>query len=192
MLPPLDTPAGKSKLVFEEKDFNVGSGSDHRLVSLEVPFSNAVKNQGGMLFAHVLIGKAGSVLDPNAPGFQTSNAYRFIKPLIKYMPKKKVVKTKHLLGGKDEDKEEQVEEVAAGGDKLTAPYWHSNITMQVIQNSGIINYRQLPPPLRQYVVLDPTSARDASGANGWYYPIAYVNEFWHLKDQYIELNSTVS
>ncbi|RPA78399.1 cleft lip and palate transmembrane 1 [Ascobolus immersus RN42] len=195
ILPPLDSDEGRKMQVFEEKNFDVGTGKDERLVSLEVPISQTVK-RGGMLFAHVLVGKHGSVLDPSSARFRTQDSFRLIKPLVKFMPKKKVVKTKHLLGNKDEDKEveEKVEEepVLADEKGQVAPYWYPNVTMQVVQNSGVVNYRQLPPPMRQYVVLDPTSARDASGANGWYYPIVFINEFWHLKTNYIEINNTVS
>jgi len=37
-----------------------------------------------------------------------------------------------------------------------------------------------------------TGARDASGQNGWYYPILYTNTFWQLKKHMTELNSTVT
>ena len=32
--------------------------------------------------------------------------------------------------------------------------------------------------------------RDETGTKGWYKPIIFPNEFWHLRSHYIELNNT--
>ena len=37
-----------------------------------------------------------------------------------------------------------------------------------------------------------TGARDATGKNGWYYPVLFVNTFWQLKTHMTTLNSTVT
>src|SRR4051812_12076673 len=55
-----------------------------------------------------------------------------------------------------------------------------------------MQYPSLTPALRQYVHLEATGARDASGQNGWYYPILFVNTFWQLKTHMTTLNSTVN
>jgi hypothetical protein len=34
--------------------------------------------------------------------------------------------------------------------------------------------------------------RDASGKIGYYRPIVFPNDFWHLKEQYVEINTTTS
>ena len=47
------------------------------------------------------------------------------------------------------------------------------------------------PAARQYLQLERTGARDATGKNGWYYPIAFFNTFWQLRSHMTELNSTV-
>lgn len=32
--------------------------------------------------------------------------------------------------------------------------------------------------------------RDITGTKGYYYPIVFQNEFWHLREHYVEVNST--
>ncbi len=34
--------------------------------------------------------------------------------------------------------------------------------------------------------------RDETGTNGYYNPIIFPNEFWHLKSQYVEINDTTA
>jgi hypothetical protein len=33
--------------------------------------------------------------------------------------------------------------------------------------------------------------RDETGAKGLYMPVVFPNEFWHLRSQYVEINSTI-
>lgn len=64
--------------------------------------------------------------------------------------------------------------------------------MSFIPDTGVLNYPGLHPAVRQYVPLEATGARDATGQNGWYYPVMFVNTFWQLKKHMIPLNSTVT
>lgn len=64
--------------------------------------------------------------------------------------------------------------------------------MSFIPDSGVMNYPALHPAVRQYVQLESTGARDATGQNGWYYPILYVNTFWQLRKHLMPVNSTVT
>lgn len=34
--------------------------------------------------------------------------------------------------------------------------------------------------------------RDETGTKGYYKPIVFPNDFWHLRSQYVEINSTTS
>lgn len=55
-----------------------------------------------------------------------------------------------------------------------------------------MQYTSITPPIRQYIRTEATGARDATGQNGWYYPILFVNTFWQLKTHMTILNSTVT
>lgn len=75
---------------------------------------------------------------------------------------------------------------------IIANHYHPNFTMSFIPDSGVMQFRSMTPPIRQYVRLEATGARDGSGQNGWYYPILFVNTFWQLKSHMMVLNSTVT
>lgn len=47
----------------------------------------------------------------------------------------------------------------------------------------------LPFPMRSDVHLVP-GQRDATGTQGYYLPIIFPNDFWHLHSQYAPINST--
>lgn len=179
-----------SKLVFSEKSFLIDDWSEHRSISVDIPLSPRVQNNG-TLFAHILVGLSGAILDHSDPNYDSSKAYGIVKVLTKYLPKKKVVKTKKLIGGDDQDAEEGDAVVVPDTAGKIVSYFHPNLTLDVVSNAGTIALSGLPPPLRQHVVLESSGARDETGKNGWYYPLIFVNEFWQLKDHMVELNNTV-
>ena len=69
-----------------------------------------------------------------------------------------------------------------------------------------LQYAQLPPPIveRMFTSTDlilpfltvqidihlVPGQRDETGTKGYYNPIIFPNEFWHLKSQYVEINDT--
>lgn len=174
-------------LVVQEKDFKIGDWNDKREIDTSFPVPVEVQ-QNGTLWGHFYLALAGHELDPAAKGYNPAKAYHFFRPLNVVLPKKKVVKTKKLLGGSDNT--EEVDQNTPSGPTFTS-YYHPNFTLSVIPDSGTLNYPSLHPAIRQFLVLESSGARDASGQNGWYYPILYVNTFWQLRDHMIELNSTV-
>ncbi|KAI5815995.1 cleft lip and palate transmembrane protein 1-domain-containing protein [Pyronema omphalodes] len=193
LLPPLSHPEMKQNLVFNEENIKLGDWDDKRSVSVDVPFSKDVQNNG-TLFAHIFVAKHGAQMDPHDASYDPTQSYRVVKLLTRYHPKKKVVKTKKLIGGSEEEtsEEEVVPSTTPDGKPIITSYWHSNLTLNVIGDPGVLQYNTLPLPLAQNVVLEQTGARDISGRNGWYYPIVWPNEFWLLRDHMVEINSTVS
>ena len=189
--PSLVMPSLKSlpaeSLVLQEKDFKIGDWNDKREVDTSFPVPVEVQSNG-TLWAHFYVALAGHELDPAASDYSTAKAYHFFRPLNVVLPKKKVAKTKKLLGGSNNTGD--VEEDTTSGPAFTS-YYHPNFTMSIIPDSGVLKYPSLHPAIQQYLVLEPSGARDASGQNGWYYPIVFVNTFWQLRDHMTELNSTV-
>ena len=176
-------------LVLEEKGFAVGDWKENRQIDTSFGLPKEVQSNG-TLWAHIYVGLQGHVLDPADKNYDLTKAYHFSQPLNHIIPKKKVKKTKNLLSGsKDGEEPQEVVEEDAG--PTFASYYHPNFTMAFIPDSGTLSYTSLHPAIRQYVQLESTGARDASGQNGWYYPILFVNTFWQLKDHMTELNSTV-
>ena len=177
----------KESLVINEKAFKFGDWKEKREIHADFAVPKEVQ-KNGTLFAHFYVGQTGSVLDPTAPNYDTSKAYHFFRPLTQYLPKKKVKKTRNLLAGANAT--EEVDDTSAP--KVIASYYHPNFTISLIPDSGVQNYPALHPAVRSFVQLEQTGARDASGQNGWYYPILYTNTFWQLKKHMTELNSTVT
>lgn len=179
-------------LVLEEQDFELGDWNDHRELHSTFTVPPAVR-ENGTLWAHFFVGQSGNLLDPMLPDYDPTKAYHFLKPLSQYLPKKKLVKTRSLLGSSsavnDTTAAQRVEDTESPS---IVSYYHPNITFSFIPDAGVIAWPTYHPALRQYVRLESSDARDSSGQNGWYYPILYPNTFWQLKDHMTELNSSVT
>ncbi|KAL4967364.1 CLPTM1 family protein [Aspergillus stella-maris] len=186
VLPPFKSlPA--SSLVLEEKKFGLGNYSDVRDVETTIQIPKEVQ-QNGTLWAHFFVGLSGHQLDPAAKDYSTDTAVHFFRPLNQYLPKRKAKKLKNLLASADETEEEEND---GRPDVYVASHYHPNFTLSIIPDSGNMKYRQVHQSVRRHTQLEATGARDASGQNGWYYPIVFLNTFWQLKTHMIELNSTV-
>ncbi|CRG86255.1 Cleft lip and palate transmembrane protein 1 [Talaromyces islandicus] len=184
-MPPLSS-APKDSLVLEEKKFGVGNWSDTREIDTSFKVPKQVQ-QNGTLWAHFYVALSGNQIDPSARDYSPETAIHFIRPLNQYLPKKKVAKRKNLLAGGEEE-----EEIEDDTPKYSVTsYYHPNFTVSLIPDSGVANYQQMHPAVRQFVQLESTGARDKSGQNTWYYPIVFLNTFWQLKSHMTELNSTV-
>lgn len=180
--------APKDRVVVNEKEFKIDDSKDKRVIDTTFAVPKEVQNNG-TLWGHFYVGLSGSKLDPSTPGYDPTRAYHFIHPLTQYITKKKVKKTKSLLGATN-DTTEIVEELPKG--PTITSFYHPNFTMSIIPDSGVMSYPNVHPAVRQHLRLEATGARDGSGQNGWYYPILYVNTFWQLKTHMVELNNTVT
>ncbi|KAF2744466.1 cleft lip and palate transmembrane 1 [Sporormia fimetaria CBS 119925] len=178
----------KESLLLDEKKFKFGDYNDNRVVETNFAVPKAAQ-KNATIFGHFYVGKSGAVLDPTAPGYDPAKAYRFVWPLTRFMPKKKTAKTRNLLSDMPERDMETEEEKKAP--KVIASYYHPNLTISMIPDSGVVNYPVLHPGPRQFFQPEATGSRDATGQHGWYYPVLFPNTFWQLKKDFIELNETV-
>ncbi|KAI4226127.1 MAG: hypothetical protein LQ349_006933 [Xanthoria aureola] len=178
----------KSSLVLEEKAFTLGNWKENRQIDTTFKVPKEVQNNG-TLWAHFYVALHGHPLDPADKGYDVANAYHFFHPLNHVIPKKKVAKTRKLVGASNTEVDEEEKPEASG--PTWSSYYHPNFTMSFIPDSGTQSYVNMHPAIRQYVHLESSGARDASGQNTWYYPILFVNTFWQLRDHMTELNSTV-
>ena len=88
----------------------------------------------------------------------------------------------------------------------SGPY-DQNLTLALVSDNTVIPYNQIPPVVHErQSYLNLTCAlsdenlsidvrlvqgqRDSTGTAGYYLPIIFPNEFWNLRSQYIEINST--
>ena len=175
-------------LVMQGRNYTIGDYDDTREIDAVLEVPKAVQNNATW-WGHFYVGLQGSTLDPKAREYDPSRSYHFARPLNQVYPKKRVVKTKNLLAGSHDNEHEAQDEQPEGSS--FASYYHPNFTISMIPDSGTQSYPNMHPAVRGHAHLESTGARDASGQNGWYYPILFVNTFWQLKDHMTELNSTV-
>ncbi|KAI9772847.1 MAG: hypothetical protein M1840_008729 [Geoglossum simile] len=182
----------KDTLVVKEREFKFGDFKDERQIDTSFAVPEAVQ-QNGTLWAHYYVAVSGYPLDPSAKGYDTAKAYHFRRPLNQFLARKKIKKTKKLLGKSEAKGGVELEPELEPQPQVTTivSYYHPNVTLSIVPDSGTLHFPSMHPALRQYVSLESTAARDASGENGWYYPIVFVNTFWQLRDHMTELNSTV-
>ena len=186
--PPLST-IPNEMLILQEKDFTIGDYKDQRevITSFNVP---AQVQHNATLWAHFFVALSGYQLDPTARNYDVTKATHFSRPLTNYWPKKKQKKLKNLLEKAEESEEGEETESEPQGPPV-ASYYHPNFTLSVIPDGGVQNFVKMHPALRQNIQLESTGSRDASGQNGWYYPIFHLNTFWQLRSHMTEINDTV-
>ncbi|KAK5133341.1 hypothetical protein LTR08_007775 [Meristemomyces frigidus] len=188
-MPRLSSMPAESLIVRETAYSLDKSKGDYREVhkSFAVP---SVVQDNGTLWAHIFVGQTEAELDPASEKYDPSKAYRMMRPLTQYLGKKKVRKTRNLLGAKNETDLVHDDDEEPTGPTI-ASYYHPNFTLSFIPSSEAATaYTQLVPAVRQFYTLESTGARDDSGRNGWFYPVLYHNTFWQLKAHMTELNST--
>nr|POE53266.1 cleft lip and palate transmembrane protein 1 like [Quercus suber] len=189
VMPPFKQMAPES-LIVAEKNFSLDKAQkDSREIhkTFEVP-KNVQDN--GTLWAHIFVAQTGAELDPSSPKYDQSKAYNMLRPLTQYLAKKKVRKTRNLLeikeGSAAVEEEEEPEEKAP----TIAAYYHPNFTLSFVTDTGAASIENMHPAPRQFYTFETTGKRDATGKNGWYYPVLYLNTFWQLKSHMTELNSS--
>lgn len=179
----------KDSLIVDEKNFSLDRAKkDYREVHKTFNVPPSVQNNG-TLWAHILIAQTGAEKDPASPAYDPEKAYRMHRPLTSYLAKKKVRRTRNLLGGTNETETEEELEEASG--PTVASYYHPNFTLSFVPETGDVQWPSLHPAMRQFYTLEQTGKRDHSGKNGWYYPVLYLNTFWQLRSHMTELNATI-
>lgn len=178
-------------LVLQEKGFRFGDYKDKRTVHTTIQVPEPVQHNS-TLWAHFYVAQSGAEIDPTSPHYDFSRAYRVSRPLTQYLAKKKLAKTRSLLGAANATSDPAEDDVPDTTGPVISSFYHPNFTLSFIPDTGLLNFPQMHPALRQFVQLEPTNSRDNTGLNGWYYPVLYLNTFWQLRSHMTELNSTVT
>ncbi|GAB7366022.1 hypothetical protein MBLNU230_g7345t2 [Neophaeotheca triangularis] len=184
IMPALDAMPAWTRIM-EERNFSLEKkDKDAREVFTSFSVPKSVQDNG-TLWTHVYIGQTGAELDPASPSYDPQRAYRMSRPLTQYLSRKKVAKTRNLLSDDTSSIDDDED------DATIASYYHPNITLSFVPDTGAAKYPTLHPATRQFYELEPSGKRDATGKNGWYYPVLYFNTFWQLRTHMTELNSTI-
>jgi len=166
-------------------DITFGDWNEARMVDYDVRLPQSVQHNGS-LWAHIFLTKDNAHPDPSSARYRKDSVHHVRKLLTRYLPKPKTRKERNLLQGKagiaDGQEEPEVPDTILS-------YWHQNFTLALISDDTVLQYSQLPPPIAEHIDLVP-GQRDETGTKGYYNPIIFPNEFWHLRSQYIEINDT--
>jgi hypothetical protein len=160
-LPPSSPPSESPLVKFDNLTY--GSWSEQsRFADVYVQIPDDVLQHNASLFADLFL----------RSGEDVSHMRH---PLIKYQPPRKIRKEVSLLGNSTVDTTEPEPPAQI------IPHFSPNLTLALVTDSGTLKYRAQPPAIRSHINLTPS---------GTYYPILYPNEFWHLSDSLIPLNSS--
>jgi hypothetical protein len=148
---------------------------------IEFPISNNVQNNGS-IYLHVVVTKHDHSIDPSqreshSPQYTFSKSKR----LNKY--RKKIYKqTKNLLTGNTEHNEEYQKKADEKVVELLS-HWHSNMTINLLDDQSSWMKGSIPPALDKFVDFDVYT--------GKYYPVLYLNDYWNLLADYYPINNTI-
>ncbi|GAA5894042.1 uncharacterized protein JCM6883_003705 [Sporobolomyces salmoneus] len=115
------------------------------------------------------------------------------KLLTRYQPQRKVRTMKKLLSGPSSSTSEESAVTAAEEEedsKLPQPivsFYHPNVSVEIVCDSGVLPYHSLPPPVKSHIQL---AQQKSSDGKEYYLPPVFVNDFWLLKGQMNPINST--
>ncbi|PIL36949.1 hypothetical protein GSI_00641 [Ganoderma sinense ZZ0214-1] len=167
---------------FVWSNITLGDWNEKRVAEFNVNLPETVQNNGS-LWADVFLVRDGASPDPSDAKFDPRAVHHVRTLLTKYLPKSKVRKEKNLLSGSAEGPTDEAEQES----EIIVSHWHPNITLALISDNPTIQLDSVHGPAARYIALTPE--RDTLG-RVYYNPIIFPNEFWHLRSQYVEINST--
>ncbi|KAF9317598.1 hypothetical protein BG003_000604 [Podila horticola] len=180
----------QESLLWRTNDIEVGNNwQDERVAELSIVPSKHVQNNG-TLYAHIYLAKQPAMLNPTSAGFDPNNRVYVRKPLTRYFAKKREFKVKKLVGGKQEEVEEEKPAEVNAPTSTIVSYWHQNLTINILNEQAMIPYSAVPPEFKELYQLEASGKIDEKG-NGFALPTVYINDFWLLKNQMSQINDTV-
>ena len=102
------------------------------------------------------------------------------KLLTRYMPQRKIRTTKKLLSSSSTVEDEAASMNEEEDSKLPLPiisYYHPNVSVELVCDSGSLPFHTLPPAIKQNIQL----AQQKPEGKEYYLPPLFVNDFWLLK-----------
>eukprot|EP00731_Ephydatia_muelleri_P027384 Em0019g257a len=185
--PEFEVQRDRSSVVWSEEGLRYGNWNDgpqkdgSRYKTLDVSVPESVQ-QNGSWYIHVFCVKSGFSLDPNDEDYSPNAMAHSMKPMNKYR-KRRVHNTANLITGQAE--------VAPGALKVprgtvgvtpdVISYYHTNLTLNIVDDQTAWTKGSVPVPFDQYIKFDEA---------GGYSPVVYINDYWNLAQDYQPLNET--
>ncbi|GAA5886202.1 hypothetical protein JCM6882_004297 [Rhodosporidiobolus microsporus] len=145
-------------------------------------------------YLDIFVTKSGQSPRPSDPTYpSTGEVLHARKQLTRYAQQKRVRTVKNLLSGKsDEAEKEEEEEKETEAERNARPivsYYHQNITLQLVCDSGAIPLHNLPEPMKQHIHVAKNGEKTFNGQQA-YFPVVFANDFWLLKSHLAPINTT--
>eukprot|EP00096_Caligus_rogercresseyi_P005412 TRINITY_DN2081_c0_g2_i2.p1 TRINITY_DN2081_c0_g2~~TRINITY_DN2081_c0_g2_i2.p1 ORF type:complete len:633 (-),score=222.07 TRINITY_DN2081_c0_g2_i2:1288-3186(-) len=151
--------------------------------STSFPTSKNLRNNGS-IYLHSFMVLSGKSPNPSAGKgvFSRKSTIHKVIQLNKF--KKKIYrKTSNLLTGETEASLEEQRKANEGIQHEIISHWHSNMTINVVNDFTAWTPGSVPPPVDEFVEFTPSLQN--------YKPILYHNDYWNLNKDYFPLNDTV-
>jgi hypothetical protein len=165
-------------------------------VSVSVPFlfSQQALDGNHTPYLHVVFSRTGKTHDPGDELFLAANSFVASAPILRFYPRREIRAKKKLLQTDSGDEADQSDTDDAATDTWMShdsskPGWvahfNPNVTVSVVDDFSVYKYpRGIPETMRQKMRFEPTT--DA------YFPTAYVDDFWVLRDALVGLFGNAS
>lgn len=182
---------------FVRKNLTYGDWSFDVTEQVSLPVSKALANNGS-IYAHIYLAANDVPIDPSLSKPAREYRKEFVaykkRRLNWFMPKKKEVIKKKLVGGEDTD---DYTNTNANNVESNTPtthpnlkdqsepilsYWYPNFTLALVTDTSPLP-RHLPINIMQHVEVTEDQL--------FYQPILFVNDFWVLSEHLTPINDTV-
>ncbi|KZT72534.1 cleft lip and palate associated transmembrane protein [Daedalea quercina L-15889] len=182
-----DPETGKNRFPnFVWENITYGDFQESRTVDFVLDLPHSVQHNGS-LWADIFLVKDGASPDPSKPNFDARAIHHARKLLTRYLPKTKIRKEKNLLSGAQGVVHEEPDGPQQD-DIIIGSHWHPNLTLALVSDAAVVPVSKLAEPVSRHIQF--YTEGDQSGTRLLYKPIIFPNDFWLLRSQFIEINST--
>jgi len=142
-----------------------------------------------LLPSDIFLVKDSATPNPHSANYNPLLVHHVRQLLTYYLPKGKVIKVKNLLASKQEEQEGPEPEPVQADEVVS--HWHQNLTLALVSDVDKMNVTKMPPSVAQHMHMIP-GILDSTRTMAAFYPIIFPNEFWQLRSQFVEINSTTA
>jgi len=156
-------------ILFRTTDFHINAYNGSRTIHSQIIVPESLYLRNLTLWGHFYVALTGNTIDPYESGYSEESAYFFSWPLTQYIAKRHSARTRNLLEEMSEQHTQEVNSRAAAVDQVhVSSYYHPNISLAFVPDTGVVAFKGMHPAVSQHLHLIRNGARDGSGANTWY------------------------
>ena len=186
----------KDSLVWHQRDLKYNwDASNERTLNMSIPVTPHMLNNGSV-YAHIFLTHKNVPHDPDAPRYKPQAVVHSIQQLNKYLKRPKLNVRKNLITGEyiDERVVKEIEDLTAPEDRQlrvkelkkmpieVVSFWQPTLSLRLVHDFTQYAQDGIPPQMVEHLRIDP--------ATKGYAPPLYVDRFWSLKTQLVQINAS--